>query len=93
MVFFNQVPYMQISDMILGVNIISGKVNIASVNGAGGSGGILRPIGSKEHPDWLKIDFNAAEIIQDYNKKKCEWKYTYTVLKLRVKQVIYESNI
>ena len=52
---------MQISDMILGVNIISGKVKIASVNGAGVSGGVLRPIGSKEHPDWLKINFNAAE--------------------------------
>ena len=71
MVFFNQVLYMQISDMILGVNIISGKVKIASVNGAGVSGGVLRPIGSKEHPDWLKIDFNAAEIItfEDYNKE------------------------
>ena len=34
---------MQISDMILGVNIISGKMSVASVNGAGGSGGVLRP--------------------------------------------------
>ena len=54
-------------------------------------------LGSKEHLDLLKIDFNVAEIIivQDYNKKKnkCEWKYTYAVFKLRVKEVIYESNI
>ena len=45
----------------------------------------------KESQDWLKIDLNAAEIItvQDYKptKNECEWKYTYTVLKLRVKQV------
>ena len=29
-------------------------------------------LGSKEHLDWLKIDFNAVEIIsvQDCNKKK-----------------------
>ena len=28
-------------------------------------------MGSKEHLDWLKIDFNTAKIItvQDYNKK------------------------
>ena len=47
--------------------------------------------------DWLKIDLNEAEIIaaQDYKhtKNECEWKYTYTVLKLRVKQVTYESKI
>ena len=34
---------MQISDMIPGVNIISRKVSVASVNGAVGSGGVLRP--------------------------------------------------
>ena len=52
-------------------------------------------MGSKEHLDGLKIDFNAAKIItvQDYNKNYCEWKYIYTKFKLRVKQVIYESNI
>ena len=65
--------------MILGVNIIGGKVNVPSINGAGGSGGFLRLqqvtlqkfSGSKEHLDWLKIDFNVAEIItvQDYNTK------------------------
>ena len=34
--FQSSVPYMQISDMIPGVNIIRGKVSIASVKGAGG---------------------------------------------------------
>ena len=47
--------------------------------------------GSKEHLYWLKIDVNGAKIstVQDYKciKNQCEWKYTYIVLKLRVKQV------
>ena len=34
---------MQISDMILGVNTISRKVSIVSVNVAGWSGSVLRP--------------------------------------------------
>ena len=58
----------------------------------GKSGGLRLPkklLGSKEHPDWYKRDLNAAEIItvQDYKctKNQCEWKCTYTVLKLRVK--------
>ena len=34
---------MQISGMIPGVNIISRKVNVVSVNGAGEYGGVLRP--------------------------------------------------
>ena len=43
--FFSWVPYMQILDM----NIISsGKVSIVSVNRAGGSGGVLRPVGVLE---------------------------------------------
>ena len=33
--FQSSMPYMQISDMIPGVNIICGKVSIASVKGAG----------------------------------------------------------
>ena len=73
---------MQVSDMIPGVNIIGGKVSIASVNRAGGleysetparvwggGGSSLRKIlGSKEHLDRLKIDLNEAETItvQDY---------------------------
>ena len=43
LVFFNWVPYMQPSHMIPGVNIISRKVSVSSVNGTGGSGGVLRP--------------------------------------------------
>ena len=38
-VFFNQVPYRQISDMIYGVNMTSRKVSVVSVNRAGGGGG------------------------------------------------------
>ena len=41
---------------------------------------------SIDHLDWLKIDLNRAEI-------NSEWKYTYTMLKLRVKQVTYKSKI
>ena len=53
-------------------------------------------LGSKEHLYRLKIDLKVAEIIivQDYkHTKKLIWKYTCTALKLRVKQVIYESKI
>ena len=66
LVFFNWVPYMQISDMISGVNIISGKVSIASVNGAGG---VLRP--QCGHIDWLKTNLNKAKkiTILDYKQK------------------------
>ena len=62
--------------MIPGVNIIGGKKSVASVNGAGQSGGVLKPsgefrgrctlrkfLGSTEHPDWVKINLNVAEII------------------------------
>ena len=35
---------------------------------------------------WLTVQDNKQQ-------KKCEWKYTYTVLKLRVRQVMYESKI
>ena len=38
LVFFNQVPYMQLSYMIPGGNIIGRKVSVASINGAGGWG-------------------------------------------------------
>ena len=46
-----------------------------------------------KHQDWLKIGLNAAEIItvQDYKLKKKT--NTYTVLRLRVKQVTYGSKI
>ena len=42
LVFFNRVPYMQLSHIIPGVNINGEKVSIANVNGAGRSGGVLR---------------------------------------------------
>ena len=52
------------TDMIPGVNIISGKGSTASVNGAGGWGvggvGVWGVLGSNEHLDWLKIDLNVA---------------------------------
>ena len=71
--------------MIPGVTIIDGKVSVASVNEACGSGGVLRPqqgfrrqsplgkfLASKWHLDWLKIDLNAARIttVQYYKHKK-----------------------
>ena len=68
--------------LILEVNIISGKVSIASVNRACGRRGALSPsagvlgarallrkcLGYKEHLDLPKIDLNAAKIttVQDY---------------------------
>ena len=85
MIFFNWVPYMQISDVIPGVNIISGKVSVANINRDGESGSVLTPqrgfrgcstvrkfLGSKEHLDWLDIDLNVAKTItvQDYKHKK-----------------------
>ena len=70
LVFFNQVPYMQLSHMIPGVNIIDRKVSVASVNECSETtvGPLRKFLGSKEHVNWLKIDLNAAEIItiQDY---------------------------
>ena len=60
-------------------------------------GPLRKFLGSKEHLNLLKIDLNAAEIItiQDYKhaQNQCEWKNTYKVFKIRVKQVIYESSI
>ena len=41
--FFNRVPYMQISGLIPGANIIGRKVNVASINREWGSGSVLRP--------------------------------------------------
>ena len=63
--------------MIPGLNIISGKINIASVNRAGGSGGgghsehlsrgfrgqssLQKLLDSKVHLHWFKIDFNVQD--------------------------------
>ena len=56
----------------------------------GGRAPLRKFLGSKEHLKWLKIDLNAAKVItvQDYKHTKnwCEWKYTYIVLQLRIKQ-------
>ena len=66
-------PYVQVSNVILGVNIIGRNVSITSISRAEGVwGSTLRKfLGSKEHQDWLKIDFNAAKttIVQDCNKE------------------------
>ena len=45
LVFFNQVPHMQVADMIQGVNTISGKVSVVTVNRAGGSAVLRDPSG------------------------------------------------
>ena len=53
-------------------------------------------LGSKEHVDWLDLNLNVAQIItvQDYKHKKTNVNgRKYIVLKLRVKQAIYESKI
>ena len=60
-------------------------------------GGSLRKfLGSKEHLDWLKIDLNVAKIstvkYYRHTKNSFQWKYTYVVLKLGVKQVTYKSR-
>ena len=52
------------------------KVSVASVNRAGGvwgcsetpAGSLRKFLGSKDHLNWLKIDFNAAEIISIITK-------------------------
>ena len=76
---------MKIADIIPGMNKISRKVSVASINKAGGSVVFRDPSGvfgdwntltnfldSKEHLDWFKIDLNVAEIItvQGYRHKK-----------------------
>ena len=70
--------------MIARVDIISGKASVASINGTEGSGSALSPLVGV-----------LRGTVQDYKRAKscCEWKCTYTVLKLRVKQVPYESKI
>ena len=41
--YYKGVPYMQISDMILGVKIIGGKVSVGNVNGVVGFVSVLKP--------------------------------------------------
>ena len=98
---------MEISDMILGMNKIHGKVSIAIVNKAGGLGVFWDPsrgfrgqstvrkfLASKELQDWFKLDFNASKIIsvEDYIKK-INVNGSTCILKLRVKQVMFELKI
>ena len=84
--------------MIPGVNVISGKASIASVNGAGGGGsvggggvcgggGVLCVLwgvlgDSKEHIVWLKTDLNVAQIITVQD-------YKYTKINVWMKVHIY----
>ena len=83
---------------------MSGKVSVASVNGAGGFRGALSTsaetltkfLGAKEHLDWLNIDLNAAKklLFKIINSQKINMNgSTYIVVKLRVKQVKYETKI
>ena len=87
------------------LDTISGRASVASINGAGKSGGALSPsaevlgtlrkfLGSKEHLDWLKIDLNAAKIIAvlDYKTHKTI-KMEVHIYSVKVKQVTYESKI
>ena len=64
-----------LSDMAAWVNTIGRKVSVTSANQAGGSGGVLRS----------QLQFQGI-----LRKMNYELKYTYILLKLRVKQVIYE---
>ena len=76
---------MQLPHMIPGVNIIDGKVRVARVNKACGSGGVLRPqwhfrrqsppgkfLAAKWHLDWFKIDLNVAEITTIHGNTKSQ---------------------
>ena len=67
---------------------LSRKVSATNVNKAGGSEPLSRGfrgwsplrklLGSKEHPDWLKIDLKMVEIrtVQDYICTKNWYKYS-----------------
>ena len=72
---------MQISDIILQVNLIGTKMSVASFSGAGvrrpqcsrgfrGQSTLRKFLGSNEHLDWFKIDFNAAKVITVQGTKK-----------------------
>ena len=96
LVFFNRVPYMQLSHIITGVNIIGRKVSVASVNGAGGCLGVFwgcseitagpqrKFLGSKEHLNWLKIKWMEVHILSVKAKSQAGnmWvKYIKTIWK------------
>ena len=89
--------------MIPGVNIISGKASVASINEDEGSGGHSEPLsrrfegrsslrkflGSKKHLDWPKIALNVVEIstVQDYRRTKNSCKWKYTYIVLKLRVI------
>ena len=85
LVFFNRVTYMQISYMIPVVNTIGRKMSIRASTELWSLEVIWDP----------SRGFGERNLLKEYldYKEQCQWKYTYTVLKLRVKQEIYESKI
>ena len=92
--------------MIPGAKIISGKASVARVNRAGGSEPLSRRfrewstlrkfLGSKEPPDWLKIDLNAVEIrtVQDCAKARAKLKAlarTAPFMNIKKKKVLMKA--
>ena len=87
--------------MIPGVNIISRKASVVSVNGTVGFGGCSEPLSrgfrsqsplrrflsSKQHLDWFKIDLKVAKIstVQDYKCTKNYCEWKYTHLVLKLR--------
>ena len=85
LVFCNWVTYMQISYMIPVLNTVGGKVSIQTSMELGSLEVIWDPIGG----------FRGWSLLKKFldSKEQCEWKYTYTMLKLRVKQEIWVKDI
>ena len=44
LVFFNRLPYLQISYMLPRLTVIGGKMSVASIHGTRGSGGVQIPL-------------------------------------------------
>ena len=67
MVFFNRVPYTEISDMISasGATTELGLWGCSEIPAGEdrGRSPLRKSLGSKEHLDWVKIDINTVEII------------------------------
>ena len=75
LVFSNWVPYMQPLHMIPGVNIISRKVSVASVNGAGGMGIVWSPTRAPRKIFRLSREFELV-----YNRFECSRNNYYSRL-------------
>ena len=73
MVFVNRVSFMQISDMIPGMLTELEGLGVFwdPSGGFRGQSTLRKFLGSKEHLDRLKVDFNVTKrnIFQDYNKQ------------------------